>query len=45
MKYLTRMPAEYQLCSVRRIYQTHKKVISVPEVREWLKVNAKEWLN
>lgn len=45
MIYISRMPAEYQLCSIRRIYQTNKKIVSVKEVREWLKANAKEWLN
>lgn len=45
MVYINRMPAEYQLCTIRRIYQTNKKIVSVKEIREWLKVNAKEWLN
>jgi len=45
MIYISRMPAEYQLCTIRRIYQTNKKIVSVKEVREWLKANAKEWLN
>lgn len=44
MGYIVRMPSEYQLCAVRRIYQSNKKVISVSEVREWMKVNAKKWL-
>ena len=45
MTYISRMPAEYQLCSIRRIYQTNKKIVSVKEVRGWLKTNAREWLN
>lgn len=45
MKYISRMPAEFQLCTIRRIYNTDRTVVSVPEVLEWLKVHAKEWLS
>ena len=45
MIYIERLPAEFQLCTIRRIYQTNKKIITVTEIREWLKANAKEWLN
>lgn len=45
MRYITRMPPEFQLCTIRRVYNTNKTIVSVPEVREWLKANAKEWLS
>lgn len=45
MDYIERMPAEFQLCTVRRIYARNKSIITVVKVREWLKANAKEWLN
>lgn len=45
MTYIGRMPAEYQLCTIRRIYQSNKDLVSVKEVREWLRANAKSWMN
>jgi hypothetical protein len=45
MTYIKRMPPEYQLCTIRRVYQTQPEIVFVTEVREWLTANAKEWLN
>jgi len=45
MKYLERMPAEFQLCTVKRVYNRNRGIIKVAEVRAWLQANADEWLN
>lgn len=45
MEYLTRLPSEFQLCTIKRVFANNRKIIIVPEVRAWLQKNAKEWLN
>lgn len=45
MKYITRLPAEFQLCTVKRIYVRDDTIIENATVRNWLVANAKHWLN
>lgn len=44
MVYISRMPEEFKLATMKRVYHTNKKILAVPVVREWLLANAKEWV-
>jgi hypothetical protein len=45
MKYITRMPIEFQLCTVQRVYRQDEDIIENTTVRDWLIANAQDMLS
>lgn len=45
MKYISRLPPEFQLCTIKRIYMRNEDIIENDDVRNWLMSNGKEWLS
>tara|TARA_R110002012_G_scaffold318308_1_gene536383 strand:+ start:24388 stop:25404 length:1017 start_codon:yes stop_codon:yes gene_type:complete len=44
MGYITRMPTEFQLCTLRRAFNKDRNITKVPKVFSWLQENANKWL-